>query len=224
MGRLAGGGPHAEGVPRSLLCGHGAKAAATIVPRAPLPGTHAFGDHEVVRRRPKRLLHTVRGMRRLADKKRQFGFIYLSLVGPRESGGRADGIPIDARLAHLPLAEVAAPHACLCLKVAPEWSREALNGLNASGFRLRSCLLIPGPSLNPRAASHSGQDLLFLGIRNESEDCNDRLPEWMGSAVVLADGSDKGVYRLMEGLRPRPHLDVFASKRFSEKWTIVPRL
>lgn len=48
-------------------------------------------------------------MRRLADEKRQFGFIYLSLVGPRESGGRADGIPIDARLAHLPLAEVAAP-------------------------------------------------------------------------------------------------------------------
>ncbi len=138
---------------RQLPSSHGLRCLA----HTHLEITKSYGDG------PNAFCATVRGMRRLADEKRQFGFIYLSLVGPRESGGRADGIPIDARLAHLPLAEVAAPHACLCLKVAPEWSREALNGLNASGFRLRSCLLIPGPSLNPTRGIAFGAGPVVLG-------------------------------------------------------------
>ncbi|MGO9108938.1 MAG: hypothetical protein ACLP9L_06860 [Thermoguttaceae bacterium] len=165
--------------------------------------------------------HVADGLRSLSRQGKPFGCIYVDPPSTPAGGGRACGFHIDARLAELPLIEVAAPKAHLYLKVTPRSKEEGVMMLRDWGFSLKAWLLRREVPLDPHDSLQSVHQMWLLGVRNGSGRHNQGLPRWVEEAGMLTIDSTEAIYRCIERVSPPPYLDLFGSRPFSNRWMMA---
>lgn len=175
-----------------------------------LAGYH--GDHLAS------LAHNLPG---LAEKGKRFASIYVDCSCAPATTPRLDASLIDARLAQMPVAEIATFHAHLYLKVALESLGDGVKILAKWGFAFQALLILTETSLDPDGSCHAARRLLLLGSRDESGCPIHRLPHWMKGAGVLTVDSVDAVHRYITQRSPAPYLDLFGSQPLSKDWTMA---
>jgi len=154
-------------------------------------------------------------LRRMAKGQKRFACIYAAPPWPGVGRGNDDSHAafsvISEGLARLPLGNVVARHAHLHLATIPDALPEALEVLNAWGFRFASSLILTKMPSGSGDYWPQAHEIILLGVCGRFSFQQTRLAERGDGGSQRAFKRRGTIRRHLELVSPGPYLDLFGS-------------